>query len=39
MNFEHMPELHGRWSYPVLVVLMALVCAVLYWKFKKARWL
>lgn len=39
MNFEHMPELHGRWSYPVLIVLMALVCAGLYWKFKKARWL
>ncbi|TZF91803.1 magnesium/cobalt transporter CorA [Cognatilysobacter lacus] len=39
MNFEHMPELHGRWSYYVLIGAMALVCLVLYWKFKKARWL
>lgn len=39
MNFEHMPELHGRWSYYVLIASMAAVCLVLYWKFKKARWL
>ena len=39
MNFEHMPELHGRWSYYVLIGAMAAVCLLLYWKFKKARWL
>ncbi|GAB6195223.1 magnesium and cobalt transport protein CorA [Lysobacter xanthus] len=39
MNFEHMPELHGRWSYFILIGAMAAVCAGLYWKFKKARWL
>ncbi|WP_133478277.1 magnesium and cobalt transport protein CorA [Cognatilysobacter segetis] len=39
MNFEHMPELHGRWSYYVLIAAMAAVCLLLYWKFKKARWL
>jgi magnesium transporter len=39
MNFEHMPELHGRWSYYILIGTMAAVCLVLYWKFKKARWL
>jgi magnesium transporter len=39
MNFEHMPEL--RWKYGYLVVLgaMALVCAVLYRRFKKVGWL
>ncbi|GAB2522478.1 magnesium and cobalt transport protein CorA [Lysobacter humi (ex Lee et al. 2017)] len=39
MNFEHMPELAGRWSYAGLVVVVAAVCLGLYWKFKKARWL
>jgi magnesium transporter len=39
MNFEHMPELHGRWSYFILIGAMAAVCLLLYWKFKKARWL
>lgn len=39
MNFEHMPELHGRWSYWILIGAMALVSLALYWKFKKARWL
>lgn len=39
MNFEHMPELPGRWSYAALIVVVAVVCLGLYWKFKKARWL
>jgi magnesium transporter len=39
MNFEHMPELPGRWSYFTLIGLVVVVCLVLYWKFKKARWL
>ena len=39
MNFEHMPELHGRWSYFILIGVMALVSLALYWTFKKARWL
>ncbi len=39
MNFEHMPELHGRWSYAALIGAMAGICGLLYWKFKKARWL
>lgn len=39
MNFEHMPELPGRWSYFLLIGVIGIVCLVLYWKFKKARWL
>ncbi|MEG3192261.1 magnesium and cobalt transport protein CorA [Lysobacter sp. D1-1-M9] len=39
MNFIHMPELEGRWSYPVLLGAVALVCTVLYRMFKRARWL
>lgn len=39
MNFRHMPELGGRWSYAILVGGVALVCVVLYRMFKRARWL
>ena len=39
MNFEHMPELHDRWSYPVLVAGVALVVALLYRYLRKVRWL
>ncbi|GHH48763.1 magnesium and cobalt transport protein CorA [Pseudomonas sp. Hp2] len=39
MNFEHMPELGGRWSYPILVGGVALSCLVLYRLFKRAKWL
>ena len=39
MNFEHMPELHGRWSYAVLVGVVAVVCIGLYAYLKKVRWL
>ncbi|GAB3728323.1 magnesium and cobalt transport protein CorA [Luteimonas pelagia] len=39
MNFAHMPELHGRWSYPVLVGVVALVVLGLYRYLKKVRWL
>lgn len=39
MNFEHMPELHGRWSYLVLIGVVVLVCLGLYRYLKKVRWL
>lgn len=39
MNFEHMPELHNRWSYPVLVAGVALVVVLLYRYLRKVRWL
>lgn len=39
MNFSHMPELAGRWSYAALVGGVAVVCAALYRMFKRARWL
>lgn len=39
MNFEHMPELHMRYGYPASIVCMVLIDVVLYWRFKKARWL
>ena len=39
MNFAHMPELHGRWSYPILIAVVALVCASLYRYLRKVGWL
>ena len=39
MNFVHMPELAGRWSYAVLIGVVGVTCAVLYRMFKRASWL
>lgn len=39
MNFQRMPELAYRWSYPILMAVVAAVCAVLYRLFKRAGWL
>ena len=39
MNFEHMPELHGRWSYPALIGVVTLVCIGLYRYLRRIRWL
>jgi len=39
MNFRHMPELDWRWSYPLLLILMATVAGGLLVYFRKKRWL
>ena len=39
MNFENMPELHWKYGYPVALTTIALVCCILYRRFKKAGWL
>ncbi|WP_449447838.1 magnesium/cobalt transporter CorA [Thermomonas brevis] len=39
MNFEHMPELHGRYGYPVLIGVVALVCIGLYRYLRRIGWL
>lgn len=39
MNFTHMPELQGRYSYAILAGGVALVVLVLYRYLKKVRWL
>ena len=39
MNFKHMPELGGRWSYLVLILVTAGVCGVLYTWLKRSKWL
>lgn len=39
MNFAHMPELQGRWSYPILIGVVVVVCLLLYRFLKRIRWL
>jgi magnesium transporter len=39
MNFEYMPELHWRWSYPILWGFFLLIPAVLLFWFRKKKWL
>jgi magnesium transporter len=39
MNFEFMPELKWHWSYPVVVGIMATACLVLYFAFRRVKWL
>ena len=39
MNFEHMPELHGRYSYWILIGGVALFCTGLYRYLRKVGWL
>lgn len=39
MNFQHMPELAGRWSYWLVIGGTAAVCLTVFVLLKRARWL
>lgn len=39
MNFEHMPELKSEYGYFVVLGVIAALCGILYWRFRKAGWL
>lgn len=39
MNFEHVPELGWTFGYPLVIGVMAVICAGLYRYFRKAGWL
>ncbi len=39
MNFKAMPELEWRWGYPLALGLITASCSILYWRFRRARWL
>ncbi|WP_402463972.1 magnesium and cobalt transport protein CorA [Isoptericola aurantiacus] len=39
MNFDVMPELHWAFGYPLAVALMIAFAAILYWVFKRSRWM
>jgi magnesium transporter len=39
MNFEHMPELKWEFGYPAVLAVIAVICIVLYLRFRAAGWL
>ncbi|EGD56657.1 Mg2 transporter protein CorA family protein [Gordonia neofelifaecis NRRL B-59395] len=39
MNFDYMPELHNKWSYPVLLLILLSVCFLLWRIFHRYNWL
>jgi magnesium transporter len=39
MNFEHMPELGWKFGYPLVLVVLAVVCGQLFRTFRRNRWL
>ncbi|MGO3326659.1 magnesium and cobalt transport protein CorA [Gordonia sp. (in: high G+C Gram-positive bacteria)] len=39
MNFDHMPETHWAYSYPVLLLIMACICTVLWRTLRRNHWL
>jgi magnesium transporter len=39
MNFKHMPELDWAWGYSYAVASMVIIDVVLFFRFRKARWI
>jgi magnesium transporter len=39
MNFEHMPELHSQYGYPVVIAAIVVIDIVLFRWFRKAKWI
>lgn len=39
MNFEHMPELKWEYGYFLILGFIAVICAALYWRFRRSGWL
>ena len=39
MNFEHMPELTWRYGYFLVLGVIAMTCAVLFVRFRRAGWI
>ncbi len=38
MNFENMPELKTEYGYYVVLAVILVLCAILYYRFKRAGW-
>ncbi|WP_068469005.1 magnesium/cobalt transporter CorA [Candidatus Protochlamydia phocaeensis] len=39
MNFDHMPELHTRWGYPIVLLVMASMAIAMLLFFHRKKWL
>ncbi|MFW5792055.1 MAG: CorA family divalent cation transporter [Desulfohalobiaceae bacterium] len=38
MNFQHMPELHWKWGYPAVLLIMGVIVLGMFWYFKRKKW-
>jgi magnesium transporter len=39
MNFDHMPELHWLYGYPIVVAVMVTACLLIHRGFRRNGWL
>src|SRR5215831_18066366 len=39
MNFEVMPELKWEYGYPIALIVIGGVCGIMWWYFRRAKWL
>jgi magnesium transporter len=39
MNFKHMPELDWEFGYPLAIWIMVILDCILFWRFRRSRWL
>ncbi|MFI0408526.1 magnesium/cobalt transporter CorA [Actinomadura sp. 3N508] len=39
MNFDHMPELKWKWSYPVVLMVIVVICVLLFRRLRRSGWL
>ncbi|MCM2577011.1 magnesium and cobalt transport protein CorA [Streptomyces meridianus] len=39
MNFEHMPELHWTFGYPLVLIVIVIACALIHRAFRRNGWL
>jgi magnesium transporter len=39
MNFDYMPELHWRFGYPLIMIVMTLLVITMLWWFKRNKWI
>ncbi|MGE6246565.1 magnesium/cobalt transporter CorA [Psychrobacter proteolyticus] len=39
MNFDFMPELHWKYAYLIIMVIIIALCSYLYYNFKRLKWL
>jgi magnesium transporter len=39
MNFDHVPALHWRFGYPIVIGAILVVCSGLYRSFRRNGWL
>lgn len=39
MNFQHMPELKSEYGYPLALIVIAVTCGFLYYRFRRSGWL